>query len=175
MWDLKTEAKVERSTFLSCGPILYKKIRSKVAYSISLSSQVLALLFSSSSYCLAASKKDWLRESSSCPTVASKQASRKQRSHLSWKVWRGNGITQKRIGIARAEQRESFSGLSPDLDLAAVQTNFPSEVENKGFNKGQVDQWMKKAHARPSLAFGVSRGKQKTQRKGWRNLLWYLF
>lgn len=55
------------------------------------------------------------------------------------------------------EQRESFSGLSPDLDLAAVQKHYPSEVENKGF-KGQVDQWMKKAHARPSLAFGVSRG-----------------
>lgn len=71
------------------------------------------------------------------------------------------------------EQRESFSGLSPDLDLAAVQKHYPSEVENKGF-KGQVDQWMKKAHARPSLAFGVSRGKQKTKRKGWRNLLGYL-
>lgn len=30
----------------------------------------------------------------------------------------------------KQEQRESFSGLSPDLDLAAVQTHYPSEVEN---------------------------------------------
>lgn len=37
------------------------------------------------------------------------------------------------------EQRESFSGLSPDLDSGAVQKNYPSEVETKGF-KGQVDQ-----------------------------------
>ena len=37
------------------------------------------------------------------------------------------------------EQRESFSGLSPDLDLAAVQKHYPSEVENQGF-KGPVDQ-----------------------------------
>ena len=69
------------------------------------------------------------------------------------------------------EQRESFSGLSPDLDSAAVQKNYPSEVETKGL-LGQVDQWMKKAHARPSLAFGVSRGKQKTKSKGCKEPSW---
>lgn len=39
------------------------------------------------------------------------------------------------------EQRESFSGLSPDLDSAAVQTHYPSEVENKGFDlKGLISE-----------------------------------
>lgn len=31
----------------------------------------------------------------------------------------------------KQEQRESFSGLSPDLDLAAVQTHYPSEAKQR--------------------------------------------